>query len=60
MGAEGKSDELKGRAKEALGAVTGDDDLAREGRSDQRRGAAEQAVDKVRDAAEKAKDALKK
>ena len=31
----GKTDELKGRVKEAAGALTDDDKLRREGRADQ-------------------------
>jgi uncharacterized protein YjbJ (UPF0337 family) len=52
--ASGKSDELKGRVKEAAGALTGDDELKREGKVDQAAGkfkqAAEKVVDKVKDA----------
>ena len=48
-----KMDEAKGRAKEAIGALTDDDELKREGKAD-RAGAkvkekAEKAVDSVRD-----------
>jgi uncharacterized protein YjbJ (UPF0337 family) len=50
----GKSDELKGRVKEAAGALTDDEKLKREGKIDQAAGktkqAAEKAVDKVKDA----------
>ena len=50
----GKSDELKGRVKEAAGALTGDEKLKREGKVDQAAGkvkqAAENAVDKVKKA----------
>jgi uncharacterized protein YjbJ (UPF0337 family) len=42
-------DDLKGRAKEAAGAVTDDDELRREGKADRAAGA-------VKDKAEKAKD----
>jgi uncharacterized protein YjbJ (UPF0337 family) len=49
----GKGDEIKGRVKEAAGALTGDDKLRREGKVDQAAGktkqAAEKAVDKVKD-----------
>lgn len=52
--ADGKADELKGRTKEAAGALTGDDDLKREGKVDRAAGGAKEklddAVDKVRDA----------
>ena len=32
---EGKSDDIKGRVKEAAGVLTGDEDLEREGKVDQ-------------------------
>ena len=47
--AGGKSDELKGRVKEAAGALTGDDELKREGQVDQVAGKIKQAVEKVVD-----------
>jgi uncharacterized protein YjbJ (UPF0337 family) len=53
--ASGKSDELKGRMKEAAGALTGDDELKREGQVDQAAGKVKQAVEKVVD---KVKDAV--
>jgi uncharacterized protein YjbJ (UPF0337 family) len=53
--ASGKSDELKGRVKEAAGALTGDDELKREGQVDQAAGKVKQAVEKVVD---KVKDAV--
>ena len=52
--------ELKGRAKEAAGALTDDQDLKREGRADQRGGKLKQAGEKVKDAAEDVKDAIRK
>ncbi len=45
----GKTDELKGRVKEAAGALTGDAKLKREGRLDQTVGKAKQTADKVID-----------
>jgi uncharacterized protein YjbJ (UPF0337 family) len=52
--ATGKADELKGRVKEAAGALTGDAKLKREGRVDQAVGKVKQktgkALDKVKDA----------
>lgn len=48
----GKADEIKGRVKEAAGAITDDDQLRREGKVDQ-------AAGKVKQAAEKAVDAVK-
>jgi uncharacterized protein YjbJ (UPF0337 family) len=57
--ASGKSDELKGRAKEAAGAVSDDDALRREGKVDQAAGKVkrkfQKAVDTVRDAAKRKK-----
>jgi uncharacterized protein YjbJ (UPF0337 family) len=48
-----KGEELKGRAKEAAGSLTDDDDLRREGKVDQTsakvKGKAEDAVDAVKD-----------
>lgn len=43
----GKSDDLKGRAKEAAGDLTGDKDLQRDGKTDQAKGSIK---DKVTDA----------
>jgi uncharacterized protein YjbJ (UPF0337 family) len=45
----GVVDETKGRAKEAVGGVTGDDKLKREGKVDRGKGKAKDAVDKVAD-----------
>jgi uncharacterized protein YjbJ (UPF0337 family) len=52
----GKSEEIKGRVKEAAGAVTDDDKLRRDGRLDQAVGKVKQGVEK---AVDKAKDTLK-
>jgi len=54
--ASGKSDQVKGRVKEAAGSLTGDKKLKREGKADQAVGKLKQNVGKVLD---KAKDALK-
>ena len=54
--AGGKTDELKGRVKEAAGALTGDAKLKREGQLDQTVGKLKQTADKVID---KAKEAVK-
>ena len=51
----GKSDELKGRVKEAAGALAGDRKLKREGKADQAVGKIKQKVEKVID---KVKEAL--
>ena len=52
--ASGKSDEIKGRVKEAAGALTGDKKLKREGKTDQAVGKAKQAVQKAADTVKKA------
>jgi len=50
----GKTDEIKGRVKEAAGALTDDAKLKREGRVDQAIGKvkqnAEKVIDKIKDA----------
>ena len=53
----GKIDEVKGRIKEAAGALTGNDKLRTEGKTDQVVGKAEQAV---QDTADTVKKAVKK
>jgi uncharacterized protein YjbJ (UPF0337 family) len=53
----GNLDEAKGRAKQAVGDVTGDDDLRREGEVDEKAG---QAKDKVGDLKDKAENAIDK
>ena len=53
----GKSDEVKGRIKEAAGALTGNDQLRDEGKTDQVVGKAKQAVQKATDTV---KEAVKK
>ncbi|MBI3860416.1 MAG: CsbD family protein [Planctomycetia bacterium] len=59
----GKSDQVKGRIKEAVGALTGNDKLRDEGKTDQAAGKVKQAVqtavDNVRKAAEGAVDKAK-
>ena len=42
-------DDLKGRAKEAAGDLTDDDDLKREGKIDQGKGEVKEAIDKIAD-----------
>ena len=54
--AGGKTDELKGRVKEAAGALTGDARLKREGQLDQTVGRVKQTADKMID---KVKDAVR-
>jgi uncharacterized protein YjbJ (UPF0337 family) len=45
----GKSDELKGRVKEAVGALTGDKNLKQSGKVDQATGKVKQAIDNAVD-----------
>jgi uncharacterized protein YjbJ (UPF0337 family) len=53
----GKTDEVKGRIKEAAGALIGNDKLREEGKTDQAVGKVEQVAEK---AVEKVKEAVKK
>ena len=53
----GKTDKVKGRIKEAAGALTGNDKLREQGKTDQAVGEAKEAVQKV---ADKVKNAVKK
>ena len=50
----GKTDVVKGRIKEAAGALTGNDKLRDEGKTDQVVGKAEQAVQNAADTVNKA------
>jgi uncharacterized protein YjbJ (UPF0337 family) len=50
----GKTDVVKGRIKEAAGALTGNDKLREEGRADQAVGKTKQAAQKVVDKVRKA------
>ena len=50
----GKTDVVKGRIKEAAGALTGNDKLRQEGKTDQAVGKAKQAVQKTADAVKRA------
>ena len=52
---DGTTDDLKGRAKEAAGALTGDDSLKNEGKVDQATGTVKDAIG---DAADKVKDVV--
>ena len=52
---ESTTDDIKGRVKEAAGALTDNDELEREGEADQR---AAQAKGKVEEVADKAKDVV--
>jgi len=54
---DGTADEVKGRVKEATGALTDDKGLKREGKVDRATGSVKNAVD---DAGDKAKDVVNK
>jgi uncharacterized protein YjbJ (UPF0337 family) len=53
----GKTEQVKGQAKEAIGSLTGDKDLQAEGKADRQAGEAKEKVghakDKVEDVVEK-------
>jgi uncharacterized protein YjbJ (UPF0337 family) len=53
---DGKIDEIKGRAKQTVGDVTGDEDLKRSGEKDEAVGKAKQAVEDVEDTVKKGVD----
>ena len=52
--ASGTADDLKGKAKEALGSVTGDRETQTEGQGDQVKGNVKKAVGNVKDAVDDA------
>ena len=54
-----KTDEVKGRIKEAVGALTDNDDLKSDGKHEQVAASAKQAVDKARDKVNEGIEALK-
>lgn len=58
--AENQGTDIKGRAKEAAGSITGDDDLKSEGRADQAEASVKKAGEKAKDAVGEVKDAFKK
>ncbi|NNL64903.1 MAG: CsbD family protein [Myxococcales bacterium] len=62
MERDGRMDEAVGRAKEAAGALTDDDELRHEGKADQAAGklknALNEAVDKARGVVDQARDAV--
>ncbi len=55
---ENKAEELRGRAKEAAGAASGDDDLRDEGQADQASSSVKQGVEKAKDKANEIADRL--
>ena len=57
MGA--KSDQVKGQAKEAVGSLTGNEDLEAEGKADRRAGEAKEKVGDAKDKIEEVIDTVK-
>lgn len=53
------TDDLKGRAKEAIGDLTDDEDLEREGKADRAAGKVKEALGDLKDKADDAVDAVK-
>ncbi len=56
---DGTADDIKGRAKEAAGALTDDKDLKNEGKTDQAAGKAKNVVGDIKDKAEDVVDNVK-
>jgi uncharacterized protein YjbJ (UPF0337 family) len=57
--ASNKAQDLKGKAKEAAGSATGNEDLRRKGKADQTKAALKDSGEKVKDAVSHVKDAAK-
>ena len=55
-----REETVRGKVKEAAGRLTDDDALERQGKNDQTKGDIKQAGDKLKDAAEHAKEAIKR
>lgn len=56
---DGKSDQMKGRAKEAVGSLTGNEDLEAEGKTDRRAGEAKEKVGAAKEKVEAMIDTAK-
>jgi uncharacterized protein YjbJ (UPF0337 family) len=56
----GQTDQIKGRVKQAAGALTDDADLEREGERDEFAGKVKDKVDDVKDKVDDAVDSVKK
>jgi uncharacterized protein YjbJ (UPF0337 family) len=56
---EGKKDDLKGRAKEAAGDLTDDEELKREGKADRATGSVKDKLEKAKDKGEELVDKAK-
>jgi uncharacterized protein YjbJ (UPF0337 family) len=57
--ASNKAQDLKGKAKEAVGSATGNEDLRIKGKTDQTKAALKDVGEKVKDAGSDLKDAFK-
>jgi uncharacterized protein YjbJ (UPF0337 family) len=57
--ASNKTQDLKGKVKEAAGSATGNEDLRRKGKADQTKAALKDSGERVKDAATHVKDAVK-
>ena len=55
----GKTDQMKGKAKEAVGDLTGNKDLKSEGKADRQAGEVKEEVDKVEEKVEEGIDKVK-
>ena len=56
---DGTADDIKGRAKEAAGDLTDNDDLRNEGKADRASGKAKDVIEGVKDKADDAVDNVK-
>ncbi len=56
---ENKTEQAKGKVKQAAGDLTGDDDLRREGKVDEASGSAKDKLGDLKDKAEDAVDSVK-
>lgn len=54
----GKTEQVKGHAKEVAGIITGNEDLEAKGRSDRQSGEVEEKFDKTKDKAHEAIDKI--
>jgi uncharacterized protein YjbJ (UPF0337 family) len=55
-----REENVRGKVKEAAGRLTDDEALERQGKNDQAKGEVKKAGDKLKDAAEHAKQAIKR
>jgi uncharacterized protein YjbJ (UPF0337 family) len=56
--ASNRAQDVKGRAKEAAGSITGNDDLKNKGKTDQAKAELKNTGEDLKDAAGKVKDAI--